>query len=97
MPKPVAFLPAPTSGHLSWPPTLGIPAEPTVFVNNIPVAFTGAVYATHVNYLGIPHPSPTAIGTSTVTVYNRPICRIGDFLTCGDMIVSASNNTFAGP
>ena len=96
---PAAYLDGLTSGHLDWPPTVGaVPVPPpTVFVNGRPVVVTGSTYITHVNSKGIPHPFPTAIGTSNVTAYGMPMCRIGDFLSCGDMLANGSKDVLLGP
>lgn len=94
----VAFWDGLTSGHFDWPPTVGtLIGTPTVFLNGRPVAVTGSTYVTHVNSKGIPHPSPTAIGTSNVCAYGMPVCRVGDLLSCGDMIANGSNSVFMGP
>ena len=95
--KPIAYLDGLTTGHLDWPPTIGAAGQPTVLINGRPVAYNTAVYVTHVNSKGVPHPSPTAIGTGTVTVYGQPICRVGDFLSCGDMIINGCPSVLAGP
>lgn len=95
--RPVAYLTGATTGHLTWPPTVGVTLESTVLANGIPVSFATAVYVTHINHLGIPHPSPVVVGSEpTVTVYGKPIGRIGDYLSCGDTLANGSNSVFAG-
>ena len=95
---PVAYWDGLTSGHLDWPPTVGtLAGTPTVFINGHPVAVTGSQYVTHVNSKGIPHPLPTAIGTSNVTAYGKPVCRVGDLLSCGDMLSNGSPSVLMGP
>lgn len=95
--RPVAYLPGATTGHLTWPPTIGATTVGTVRINGIAVSYNTASYITHVNNLGIPHPNPICIAVGTVLAYGQPIGRVGDFLSCGDTLANGSPNVLAGP
>lgn len=68
------------------------PKANTVFVNNAPIAVTGANVAGHAPG---PHAAPkTSAHSPDVFAYNITVNRAGDACTCGDPL-SGSGNVFA--
>ena len=86
----------PSAGHCFPPrPTDSSGQSPSVFVNNIAATVVGAHYPTHC--CGKPcHDGVASAGSSSVFIENKPVHRIGDAISCGDISASGSPNVFAG-
>lgn len=94
----VAQLSAPTTGHITWPPTTVIQGTPTVIVEGLPATGIGMPCIPHVS-TAFPfpvHPVAIAMGSSSVVGEGIPLARIGDACTCGDAIAMGSGAVFAG-
>jgi len=85
----------PSAGHCFPPRPTDSAAQGTVFCNNILATVVGAHYPTHCCGDSC-HDGAASAGSGTVFAENKPIHRIGDAISCGDVSASGSSNVFAG-
>lgn len=98
MSMPSATLTSMTTGHACWPSTMICQACSTVIVQGLPAAC--------VTHAAIPHtcnavPYPThgliiASASGTVIIENIPAARVGDAMSCGDLIASGATTVITG-
>jgi uncharacterized Zn-binding protein involved in type VI secretion len=83
------------SGHGCYPARPNNQASNNVFVNGKGVHSLCDDWASHC--CGIPcHDGIASSGSSTVFVNGKPICRVGDSVSCGSTMAEGSDNVFAG-
>ena len=87
-----------SSGHPHcYPARPSTSASVDVFCNNIGVHRLGDSWATHgACPAHAPHGGIASSGSSTVYVNGKPVCRIGDAISCGDTMATGSADVFAG-
>ena len=79
-----------SAGHCFFPrPTTQ--GSSNVLINGLPAHTIGMSWPIH-NCGKFFHPSFTAMGSPNVLVNGKPLARVGDRLSCGDMIASGSPN-----
>ncbi|MGB0966630.1 MAG: PAAR domain-containing protein [Pikeienuella sp.] len=85
------------TGHGCWPPRASVSGSPNVYVNSIPVHREGDGWGAH-TCPAIPetHAGVLGAGSGTVYVNGKQIGRIGDPVSCGSSVASASSDVFAG-
>ena len=85
----------PSAGHCfsSRPASSG--GQGTVFINSILATVVGATYPAHTCGTST-HDGVASTGSSTVFIEGKPVHRIGDDISCGDVSASGSRNVFAG-
>ena len=98
MSQPTAQLTSPTTGHACWPSTIICQAAETVIVEGLGVAC--------ISHAAIPHrcvvvPFPVhgliiAEGSETVIVEGLPAGRLGDSMSCGDIIAAGAPTVITG-
>lgn len=98
MSMPSATLASKTTGHACWPSTTICQACSTVIVQGLPAAC--------VSHAAIPHtcitlPFPThglvvASASGSVIIENLPAARVGDSMSCGDLIASGVTTVITG-
>lgn len=79
-----------SAGHCFFPrPTTQ--GSSNVLINGLPAHTIGMSWPIHVcgKYF---HASVTAMGSPNVLVNGLPLARVGDMLSCGDIIASGSPN-----
>ena len=89
----------PSAGHpVCNPPRVADQAgQSTVAINSLLATVVGAHYLVHLCGGVIPtHDGYASTGSSTVFIEGKPIHRIGDDISCGDVSASGSRNVFAG-
>lgn len=87
-----------TTGHGCWPPTLIAEGAATVMAEFKPCTFMGADCIPHV-CVAPPfpsHPAAIAEGSTTVFIEGKPAARMGDMLTCTDMIAMGADTVLKG-
>lgn len=67
-----------------------------MFVNGKPVHRLNDNWQTHGCPDCAPHGGVASSGSGTVFVNGRPICRIGDSISCGDSMAEGSPDVIAG-
>jgi len=88
--------PANTTGHAGFHPTLSAAGAPTVFINGKPAMISGIPFIVHSNPSPSAHVGTSDSGSGSVSICGQPACRVGDSLSCGDVIASGSPNVFIG-
>jgi len=81
-----------SSGHGGFPPRTGISSVSDVFINGSPVHVHGDVFAVHSD--GNSAHGGTAIASGHIFCHGKPVLRIGDPISCGGVVTSASGNVF---
>ena len=84
-----------SSGHGCFPPKVSTSASPNVFVNGIALHRQGDAWAVHCCGPSC-HGSTLASGSSSVFANSKDVSRIGDPISCGDVVAAGSTNVFAG-
>jgi uncharacterized Zn-binding protein involved in type VI secretion len=84
-----------SSGHDGFNPRPLISGSTDSFINGIPISRIGDALAIHCDD-DTCHTCNQSTGSSTVFVNGVPVARLGDATGCGDVIASASTDTFAG-
>lgn len=82
------------SGHGCWPSRTCDQGSPTVFVNSRAVHRVGDHWTSHT--CESTHDSFLSSGSSTVFVEGKPIGRVGDQIACGSIVMTGSEDVFAG-
>ena len=99
------YLGALSTGHICYPPTALTVASPNVFVNFFrgkggPAGRLGDLFAPHAcpcSNCPPPHAiRAISMGPKNVYFNFRPPGRIGDQISCGDIVAEGSFNVFAG-
>jgi uncharacterized Zn-binding protein involved in type VI secretion len=72
-----------------------VSGSPDCFINNLPAIRLNDKWDGHVSK-GHAHDAFQIKGSNTVFVNNRPLARIGDNISCGDIVAQGSPNVFAG-
>ena len=80
-------------GHC-YEPRANVQGSENVFVNGRPVHLLSHYWPTHTCGQSS-HDSITVQGSENIFVNGLPLARIGDALSCGDMIAEGSENVFA--
>lgn len=81
-----------SAGHCFFPRP-NIQGSPNVFINGLAAHTVGMAWPVHVCGKSF-HPSATAQGSPNVFVNGVALARVGDMLSCGDIIASGSPNVF---
>jgi uncharacterized Zn-binding protein involved in type VI secretion len=84
-----------SAGHCFPPRPPSSAAQGTVFVNSILATVVGATYPAHTCGTST-HDGAASVGSATVFIEGKPVHRIGDDISCGDVSASGSPNVFAG-
>jgi uncharacterized Zn-binding protein involved in type VI secretion len=79
-----------SAGHCFFPRP-NTQGSSNVIINGLPAHCIGMSWPIH-NCGKFFHPSFTAMGSPNVLVNGLPLARVGDMLSCGDMIASGSPN-----
>ena len=98
MSKPSAQITSMTTGHGCWPPTMICQGAETVIAEGLPVSMLSHAAIPHVCVV-VPFPIHGLIiaeGSGTVIIEGLSAARIGDGMSCGDMIASGANNVITG-
>ena len=87
-----------SAGHPHCYPTRpNTEASPNVFVNNKGAHRLGDAWAVHGACPDhTPHGGAASSGSGSVYVNGKPVCRIGDAISCGDTMAQGSGDVFAG-
>jgi uncharacterized Zn-binding protein involved in type VI secretion len=81
-------------GHAGFPPTQIISGcASTFFVNGLPIALDGAIFADH-NDSHTTHSSRYGIASSNIYVEGKRVLRTGDAISCGDTVGPGSSDSF---
>ncbi|OKP01553.1 PAAR domain-containing protein [Xenorhabdus eapokensis] len=79
------------SGHGGFPPRPSAEGEPLLKVNGIPVLVAGNLFPDHIDIYSYAKHSGVAISTRPwFTVNGKPICCVGDPVSCGSVVVSGN-------
>ncbi|HIF9347096.1 TPA: PAAR domain-containing protein [Photobacterium damselae] len=78
------------SGHDGFPPRPSIDGDSRFTINGIPVMVTGSAFSFHSKPKHPPH-GGVGIGTSKLTINGKPICRVGDSVSCGSTIATGQD------
>lgn len=94
----VAQLTNMTTGHGCWPPTMIAQACGTVIVESLPAATIGHMAIPHVcTVIPFPvHPLSIAQGSSNIIAEGAPLARMGDMMSCSDMIAQSAATVIGG-
>lgn len=94
----VVQLGAMTTGHACWPPTMVAQGSPNVLVEGLPAVTVGHMAIPHVctSTPNPVHPAAVAQGSGTILVNGAPLARMGDQLSCSDMIAQGSGTVLGG-
>jgi uncharacterized Zn-binding protein involved in type VI secretion len=84
-----------SAGHGYIPRAPDKAGQSTVTINNLLATVVGAHYPAHRSGPSS-HDGYASAGSSTVFIEGKPIHRIGDDISCGDVSASGSRNVFAG-
>ena len=84
-----------SAGHCFPPRPPSSAGQGTVFVNSILATVIGASYPAHTCGTST-HDGTASTGSATVFIEGKPVHRIGDDISCGDISASGSSNVFAG-
>jgi uncharacterized Zn-binding protein involved in type VI secretion len=84
-----------SAGHIPFPGRPNIEASMNVFINNKGAHRKGDKWVIHCAG-PICHDGKTASGSASVFVNGKPIARVGDTITCGDVAKEGSPNVFVG-
>lgn len=98
MSMPTATLSSPTTGHGCWPSTIICQSCRTVIAQGLPVACLSHAAIPH-TCIVLPFPTHGLVvgkGSGTVIVENLPAARVGDSMTCGDLIASGAPTVITG-
>lgn len=98
MSKPAARITSMTTGHGCWPPTMICKGADTVIAEGLPVSMLGHPAIPHICVV-LPFPAHglvVAKGSGTVIVEGIPAARIGDDMSCGDVISSGASKVITG-
>jgi uncharacterized Zn-binding protein involved in type VI secretion len=94
---PAACIGDSTTGHPpGFKPIPIMEGSSDVFVGGKPVACISKITGPVHNFGPVIHPGMLAKGSSTVFANGISICRIGDTLTCSDIIAKGSSEVFVG-
>ena len=85
----------PSAGHCFNPRPADSAGQGSVFVNGILATVVGAHYPSHKCGKST-HDGNASAGSSSVFFEGKPVHRIGDAISCGDVSASGSQNTFSG-
>lgn len=99
MSMPAARIGSLTTGHGCWPPTIVAAGAPTVIAQGLPASFVGAPAMPHTctrSATPPTHPLMVAMGSSSVIVQGMPGARIGDFMSCTDIIAMGAPTVITG-
>lgn len=83
-----------SSGHDCFPGRPNIEASGDVFINGLGAHREGDSWAVH--SCETAHDGVLTSGSPTVYVNGRPLGRIGDPISCGDVVAQGSPTVFAG-
>lgn len=98
MSMPTARIGSPTTGHECWPSTIICQGASTVIGASIPVSCIGHAAIPHTCVV-TPNPSHglvIASASSTVIVEGLPVARVGDYMSCGDIIADGAPTIISG-
>lgn len=84
-----------SAGHCFPPRPANSAGQGTIFVNSILATVVGAAYPAHTCGIST-HDGAASSGSSTVFIEGKPVHRIGDDISCGDISAAGSSNVFAG-
>lgn len=87
-----------SAGHPHcYPARPNVEASGNVIVNGRGAHRLGDGWAVHgACVLHSPHGGAASSGSATVMVNGRPVCRIGDAISCGDSMAEGSGDVIAG-
>lgn len=85
----------PSAGHCFPSRPADSAGQSTVMINGILATVVGAHYPSHTCGI-VTHDGNASSGSSSVFIEGKPIHRIGDDISCGDISASGSRNVFAG-
>lgn len=83
------------SGHGCFPSRANVQASATVFVNGRGWHCVGDAWASHGCAVCAPHGGTLATGSATVFVGGQAAGRLGDAVSCGSTVATASQDVFA--
>lgn len=84
-----------SAGHCFTPRPPSDGGQTTVFADGILGTVVGASYPTHC--CGpVCHPGEASEGSATVFIEGKPVHRIGDAISCGDVSANGSSTVFIG-
>jgi hypothetical protein len=85
----------PSAGHCFPPRPASSAGQGSVFVNGILGTVVGAFYPAHTCGKST-HAGSASAGSGSVFFEGKPVHRIGDSISCGDVSASGSPNVFSG-
>lgn len=75
------------SGHGDFPPRASVMGEPLMKVNGVPVQVQGDIFPPHSDGKTA-HPGNAISSRPWFTVSGKPVCCVGDAISCGSSIVT---------
>lgn len=84
-----------STGHGGYAPVLSITGASSVFVNGIPALRQDDAWSVHCVGPSC-HFGTVAVGSSSVYCEGLQLARVGDPISCGDVVSAGSFNVFAG-
>jgi len=84
-----------SAGHCFTPRATTSAGQSSVFMNNALVNVIGAYYPVH-TCKRQSHDGVATGGSSTVFIEGKPVHRIGDSISCGDVAAAGSSDGFCG-
>lgn len=84
-----------SAGHCFPPRPTDTAGQSSVYVNGVLATVVGAHYPSH-SCGDSSHDGVASSGSSTVFIENKPVHRIGDNISCGDVSAAGSPNVFVG-
>lgn len=98
MSMPSALISSMTTGHGCWPPTIVCQGAETVIVEGLPASMISHAAIPHVCVV-VPFPVHGLViaeGSRTVIIEGLSAARVGDSMSCGDVIASGANTVITG-
>ena len=85
-----------STGHSGFYPRPNDQGSSDVFINGIGAHRQCDHWVVHCNPTPVCHDGVLSGGSGTVFVNGKPLGRVGDDISCGDVVATGSPNVFAG-
>jgi uncharacterized Zn-binding protein involved in type VI secretion len=85
-----------STGHGAFYPKSSTQGSTDVFINGIGAHRNSDAWSIHCDPEPSCHGSVLSGGSGTVFVNGKPLGRVGDDISCGDVVATGSPNVFAG-
>ena len=91
-----AYITSKSTGHGSWSARVTSDGSSNVFINGNGAHRVTDNWPSHCNSQGSCHSGETSQGSGSVFVNGLSLARIGDSISCGDIIATGSDNVIVG-